>query len=124
MFTTPGAATGGLVRGLRPEDIAARPILARNIKAGSLGDFGVDDGILIGTRLASQLGVGVGGSVTLVSPSGNTTVMGTAPRMKSYRIAGLFEVGMYEYDNGFIYMPLAAAQTFFRSEEHTSELQS
>src|SRR3546814_16477607 len=74
---------------------------SRNIKVGTRGDFGVDDGILCGTRLASQLGVGVGGSVTLVSPSGNTTVMGTVPRMKTYRIAGLFEVGMYEYDNGF-----------------------
>ena len=52
----------------------------------------------------------VGGNVTLVSPSGNTTVTGTVPRMKTYRIAGLFEVGMYEYDNGFIYMPLEAAQ--------------
>src|SRR3546814_18163635 len=43
--------------------------------------------------------------------------MGTVPRMKTYRIAGLFEVGMYEYDNGFIYMPLDAAQTFFRLPE-------
>src|SRR3546814_12195118 len=96
MFTTPGAATGGLVRGLRPEDIAAPPILARNIKVGSLGDFGVDDGILIGTRLASQLGVGLGRSATLVSPSGNTPVMGSVPRMKTYPIARLFAVGMYE----------------------------
>src|SRR3546814_2022599 len=90
------------MRGLRPEDVAARPILADNIVVGSLADYGVDDGILIGARLAQQLGVGVGGNVTLVSPSGNTTVMGTVPRMKTYRIAGLFE----------------------RSEEHTSELQS
>ena len=123
MVTTQGAATGALVRGLRPEDVAARPILARNIKAGSLDDFGVDDGILIGTRLASQLGVGVGGSVTLVSPSGNTTVMGTVPRMKTYRIAGLFEVGMYEYDNGFIYMPLEAAQRFFRLPEAVNAIE-
>src|SRR3546814_3887123 len=69
MITTPGAATGGLVRGLRPEDVAARPILADNIVVGSLADYGVDDGILIGARLAQQLGVGVGGNVTLVSPS-------------------------------------------------------
>jgi lipoprotein-releasing system permease protein len=123
MVTTQGAATGALVRGLRPEDVAARPILADNIVAGSLADFGVDDGILIGTRLASQLGVGVGGSVTLVSPSGNTTVMGTVPRMKTYRIAGLFEVGMYEYDNGFIYMPLDAAQRFFRLPEAVNAIE-
>jgi lipoprotein-releasing system permease protein len=115
MITTQGAATGALVRGLRRSDIEARPILADNIKVGSLDDFGGEgDGILLGTRLAAQLGVGVGSNVTLVSPTGNTTVMGTVPRMKTYRVAGLFEVGMYEYDNGFIYMPLEAAQRFFR----------
>src|SRR3546814_19267079 len=85
--------------------------------------FAVDDCILTVTRLASQLGVGFGGSFTLVSPSGNTTVMGTIPRMKTYRIAGLFEVGMYEYDNGFIYMPLDAAQTFFRLPEAVNALE-
>jgi lipoprotein-releasing system permease protein len=115
MVTAEGAATGALVRGLRPEDIAARPILADNIVRGSLADYGVDgDGILLGERLAQQLRVGVGDRVTLVSPSGNTTVIGTVPRMKSYRIAGLFDVGMYEYDSGFIYMPLEAAQLFYR----------
>src|SRR3546814_20296028 len=51
---------------------------------------------------------------TLLSPSGTTTVMGTVPRMKTYRIAGLFEVGMAVYDEGFIYVPLQAAKLFFR----------
>ncbi|MPZ10440.1 MAG: lipoprotein-releasing ABC transporter permease subunit [Kiloniellaceae bacterium] len=114
MITTGNSATGALVRGMRSDDIEARQIIASNIVAGSLDDFGVDDAILIGARLARQLGVSAGGDVTLVSPSGTTTVMGTVPRMKTYRIAGLFEVGMYEYDNGFIYMPLDAAQRFFR----------
>ena len=114
MITTGNSATGALVRGMRSDDIEARQIIAGNIVAGSLDDFGADDAILIGARLARQLGVSAGGDVTLVSPSGTTTVMGTVPRMKTYRIAGLFEVGMYEYDNGFIYMPLDAAQRFFR----------
>jgi len=115
MITTRGAATGALVRGMRLADVEARPIIAKNIVAGSLNDYGGErDGILIGARLAQQLGVRVGDAVTLVSPSGNTTVMGTVPRLKSYPIAGLFEVGMFEYDNGFIYMPLEAAQRFFR----------
>ena len=114
MVTAQGAATGALVRGMRLKDIEERPILADNIVAGKLADYGVDDGILVGARLARHLGISVGDNVTLVSPSGTTTVMGTVPRMKTYRIAALFEVGMYEYDNGFIYMPLAAAQRFFR----------
>ncbi|WP_193370559.1 lipoprotein-releasing ABC transporter permease subunit [Pelagibius marinus] len=114
MVTVQGSATGALVRGMRPQDVAARPILADNIVAGSMDDYGKDDGILIGQRLAQTLGVWVGDKITLVSPSGNTTVIGTVPRLKSYRIAALFDVGMYEYDNGFIYMPLEAAQLFYR----------
>ena len=114
MVTVAGAATGALVRGMSPQDVAARPILADNIVAGSLDDYGKDDGILIGRRLAQTLGVWVGDKITLVSPSGNTTVIGTVPRLKSYRIAALFDVGMFEYDNGFIYMPLKAAQLFYR----------
>ncbi|HMA16174.1 MAG: lipoprotein-releasing ABC transporter permease subunit [Bacteroidota bacterium] len=123
MITTQGSATGALVRGLRKEDIEARAILADNIVVGSLDGYGVDDGILIGTRLAAQLGVRVGGRVTLVSPSGNTTVMGTVPRMKTYPVAGLFEVGMYEYDNGFVYMPLESAQRFFRLPEAVNAIE-
>ncbi|MGF1631102.1 MAG: lipoprotein-releasing ABC transporter permease subunit [Kiloniellaceae bacterium] len=123
MIATQQTATGALVRGLRAEDVERRPIIADNIVAGSLDDYGVDDGILIGARLAQQLGVGVGGDVTLISPSGTTTVMGTVPRLKTYRVAGLFEVGMYEYDNGFIYMPLDAAQRFFRFPDSVNAIE-
>ncbi len=114
MVTTEGAATGAIVRAMRRGDIAARPILANNIIRGSLADYGTDDGILMGYRLAQQLGLRVGDAVRLVAPQGTTTVIGTVPRMKSYTVAGLFNVEMYEYDNGFIYMPLEAAQLFFR----------
>src|SRR3546814_13936479 len=85
-----------------------------NIVAGSLDDYGTEDGILLGARLARQFGVTAGDRITLLSPSGTTTVMGTVPRMKTYRIAGLFEVGMAVYDEGFLYVPLQAAQLFFR----------
>src|SRR3546814_20380477 len=85
MITTPGAATGGLVRGLRPEDIAARPILARNIKVGSLGDSGVDVGTLIGPRLTSQLCAGVGGSGPRVHTYRNHTATGSTNGRLRYR---------------------------------------
>ncbi|WP_422366726.1 lipoprotein-releasing ABC transporter permease subunit [Pelagibius sp.] len=123
MVTAEGSATGALVRGMRREDIAARPILADNIISGSLADYGVDDGILMGHRLARQLGLRVGDNVTLVSPSGTTTVIGTVPRLKTYSIAALFDVEMYEYDNGFLYMPLDAAQLFFRLPESVNAVE-
>ncbi len=114
MVTAKTLSAGGIVRGVKPEDLKTRALIADNIEAGSLDSFQGQDSVLIGTRLAQQLGVTVDDSITLVSPSGDTTVLGPLPRLKSYRVAGLFEVGMYEYDNSFIYMPLEAAQVFFR----------
>jgi lipoprotein-releasing system permease protein len=106
------------VRGLRRDDLLGRTILANNVVAGSLDEFGVgengNDVVLLGSRLAERMRVSVGDSVTLVSPQGTTTVMGTLPRTKTYRVAGLIQVGMYEYDSTFVYVPVGAAQLFFR----------
>ena len=115
MIVAAGAASGGLVRGMRPADLKARELIAGNIISGDLSAFTEDgEAVLIGSRMAQKLSLKIGDSLTLISPQGTTTVIGTVPRMKSYRIAALFQVGMYEYDSTFIYMPLAAAQLFFR----------
>src|SRR5216683_3316690 len=90
--------------------------------AGSLAEFG-EDGVALGDRLARRLGVGVGDRVTLISPEGTDTAFGTMPRLKTYQVAALFDVGFYEYDNSFIYIPLAAAQLFFRMPDRVSELE-
>ncbi|MFQ6017882.1 MAG: lipoprotein-releasing ABC transporter permease subunit [Kiloniellaceae bacterium] len=128
MVTAGGKATGGLVRGIRPADLKARALIAGNIVSGSLSDFPGpgergSDVVVLGSRLAAKLGLAVGDKVTLVSPQGTTTVLGTVPRLKTYRIVGLFQVGMYEYDSSFIYMPLAAAQLFFRLPEQVNEIE-
>ena len=124
MIVAAGAASGGLVRGMRPAELKARPLIAGNITAGDLGAFTENgEAVLIGSRMAQKLGLKVGDSLTLISPRGTTTVMGTVPRMKSYRIAALFQVGMYEYDSTFIYMPLPAAQLFFRLPERVNGIE-
>jgi lipoprotein-releasing system permease protein len=122
MATTEFGASGALVRGIRPADLRALPLVARHIVAGSLADFG-DDGIAVGVRLARRLGVTVGGPVTVISPQGTATAFGTMPRIKTYRVAALFDVGMYEYDNSFIYAPLAAAQLFFQLPQAVTHLE-
>jgi lipoprotein-releasing system permease protein len=113
MVTNAGNTAGAAVRGMRPEDLRTRDLIAGNLVAGTLDGL---DGqrALVGSRLARKLGLGADGEITLVTPRGESTVMGTVPRVKSYPIAGLFQVGMYEYDNSFIYLPLPAAQQFFR----------
>ncbi len=122
MATTDAGASGALVRGIRPEDISERKLIANHIVAGSLAEFG-DDNIAVGERLARRLGVGVGGRITLISPEGTDTAFGTMPRLKTYRVAALFNVGFYEYDNSFIYVPLNSAQIFFRMPEAVSDLE-
>src|SRR5205814_939421 len=117
-----GAASGAIVRGIRPEDIRNRALIADHIVGGSLAEFG-DDGVALGERLARRLGVGVGAPVTLISPQGTDTAFGTMPRLKTYRVAALFNVGFYEYDNSFVYVPLAAAQVFFRLPDAVSDLE-
>ncbi len=114
MATANKRASGALVRGMWPRDLRARAIIADNLSGGSLADFKGRNNVVIGQRLAAKLGLRVGDGVTLVSPQGTATAFGTVPRMKTYRIAATFMVGMYEYDSTFIYMPLPAAQVFFR----------
>ena len=125
MVTAGDTARGGVVRAMRREDFLSRDVVVEGVKkkGGSLDDFGDPDMVVVGHRLAQQLGLKVGSSITLVSPSGSATVIGTVPRIKSYRIGAVFDVGMFEYDSSFIYMPLEAAQLFFRLKNMANALE-
>jgi lipoprotein-releasing system permease protein len=109
-----GGASGGLARGIRPEDLRARGIIAGNIRRGSLEEFGGEDAIVIGTGLAARMRVGIGDRITLISPQGRATVVGTLPRVRAYRVVAMFNVGMNEYDSSFVFLPLEAAQIYFQ----------
>jgi len=109
-----GVASGALVRGIRPRDLRDRPIIADKILRGSLREFEGKDAVVIGGRLARKLGLVIGDTITLVAPQGNVSPLGTLPRTRGYRVVGTFEVGMYEYDSTFVFVPLEAAQIFFR----------
>lgn len=112
----------GQVRGIRLEDLRQRPILADNIKLGSLNDF-TGDQVIIGARMAERMGVSVGGDITLLNPKGAATAIGSIPRIKTYRVAAIFNVGMIEYDSSFIYMPLAAARLFFEQGAGVTDIE-
>jgi len=114
MATARGTASGVLVRGIGADDLRHHKILAQNIRAGSLDGFG-DSDILVGTRFAQRFGLSIGDSITLVAPQSQVTAFGSVPRLKSFRIRATFEIGMYEYDSSFVFVPLQAAQTFFRT---------
>jgi len=111
------AASGAIVRGVEPADLKATPMIVGNIKAGSAAGFGRRPG---GRRRGpgrpearETLGLSPGDPISITSPSGSATAFGTLPIRKTYTIGGVFSVGMSEYDQAFIYMPLTQAQLFF-----------
>ena len=112
LITHNGAASGAYVRGISPEAIRNRPTIANHIASGSLNDYGGNT-IAIGIRMAQRLDLRVGDILTLISPVSKSTVFGAVPRLRGYKIGAIFDVGMFEYDNNFVFMPLDTAQVFF-----------
>ncbi len=122
MATANQVASGALVRGIRLADLMARRAIADHVQAGSLESL-TKDQIAIGSRMAYRMGVGPGDRVQLISPKGTPTALGTVPRIKAYEIGAIFEVGMYEYDNTVIFMPLEAAQLYFQLDGRANEME-
>jgi len=113
----PSQQAGVIVRGVTPKGLVDIRMISENIRQGSLNGFGEGeyggDLIVIGSGLAQITGVNVGGQLTIVSPSGPSTPFGSAPTSKAYTVGAVFSVGMAEYDQAFIYMPLEQAQELF-----------
>src|SRR5882762_3983531 len=113
LASSPFNSAGVLVRGIRSADVTRLGSIANNIKQGTLEGFDEGHGLAIGRRLADNLSVRAGDNITLVAPRGAVTPMGTTPRIKTYKVAAVFEIGMSEYDSAIVFMPLPEAQLYF-----------
>ena len=111
-----GAGSGVLVRGVRGEDFVKLDAISKNIKEGSVEAYLTGDGVAIGSRMAVDLGLVPGDLIKIISPEGDVTPFGTTPRVKSYPVRAIFEMGMSEYDRSIIFMPLEEAQLYFNQE--------
>ena len=116
-------AGGVLVRGMRENDIKTSGLIGKSVQDGTLEGFDSNQGVVIGRRLAEQLGLRIGDILTLVSPRGAVTPMGTTPRIKGYPVRAIFEVGMSEYDAVFVFLPLAEAQAYFNRDGNVSAVE-
>ena len=116
-----GPIGGAIVRGINPSDLAKIKLVADHLDSGSLQGFGEgEDGgnlVIIGSRLARNLGVNTGDAISLISPSGPATAFGAATRTKDYTVGGIFTVGMSQFDETYMYMPLQQAQLFFGRDD-------
>jgi lipoprotein-releasing system permease protein len=112
MASANGRVEGVLVRGVRRQDLLANRTLTSNVKSGDLRLLQPGSGrIALGTRLAEQLGAYPGSEISLISPEGRSTPVGTVPRIVSYTVSATFEVGVYDYDNAYVIMPIEDAQS-------------
>ena len=111
MASANGRVEGVLVRGMRMSDILANKTITSNVVAGDLKSIAPGSGrVAIGSRLAEALGAYPGSQISLISPEGRSTVVGTVPRIVSYTVGAIFEVGIYDYDKAFVLMPMSEAQ--------------
>lgn len=112
MASANGRVEGVLVRGLRVDDIRGNKVIAGNVLSGNIASITPGSGrVAIGSRLAETLGAYVGSQISLISPEGRSTPVGTVPRIVSYEVGAIFEVGVYDYDKAFVVMPMQDAQT-------------
>jgi len=118
-----GSGGGALVRGIRGEDLDKVTLVANNIKQGSIAGFDTAGGVAIGSRMAENLGLALGDTITLISPDGDVSPLGTTPRVKGYPVTAIFEVGMSQYDASIVYMPFSEAQMYFNSEGKAQSLE-
>jgi lipoprotein-releasing system permease protein len=123
MLSARGVTRAAVVRGIAVEDLSAKPLVADTLLAGSLDEFAGGEGVLVGARLAERMGLAIGTKLTMVSPKGRISAFGSVPRIRAYPVAGIFEAGMYQYDDNFVFMPLAAAQSFFQFPEAVTTLE-
>ena len=111
LATSNGRVEAILVRGMQVGDILDNPTLKGKTVDGDMALLRAGtERIGIGSRLAAKLGARVGGRVTIINPAGQTTPFGTVPREISYEIAAIFEVGVFDYDEAFVIMPIEDAQ--------------
>jgi len=111
--TSPFSSGPALVRGVREADLKRLPGIEGHLTQGTLDGFDGGQGVAVGARLAEHLSLRVGDKITLIAPRGAETPFGVTPRVKSYVVAAIFQIGMATFDNTFVFMPLAEAQAYF-----------
>ncbi|MGL9726109.1 MAG: lipoprotein-releasing ABC transporter permease subunit, partial [Wolbachia sp.] len=121
IVTANGGIVGSIVRGVSTKDLFNNTIVKNNVIMGNVKKF--DEGMIIGARLAETLSIDYGDNIMLVSPEGFNALFGEMPRMKEYKVVAIFDMGMFEYDNTLIYMPIKSAQAFFNYKDNVRNIE-
>jgi lipoprotein-releasing system permease protein len=126
MLSSESNVFGVVLNGIDPDRVGKVIELARNMKAGRLQDLkaeGESPGIILGVELAKRLGVSINDPIQVISPLGTMTPMGMMPKMKRFRVVGIFYSGMYEFDNTLAYISISSAQKFLNMDSRVTGIE-
>ncbi len=122
--SSPYNQSGALVRGIKEADVKRLPGIAGHIVLGTIEGFDAAGGVAIGQRLAESLALRIGDTMSVLTSKGPQTPFGVAPRIKSYPVVAIFQIGMSEFDSSFVYMPLGEAQAFFGKDGEATVIEA
>lgn len=123
MISTPSKNLGGLVKGIKVDDLRNKSLINENIVAGKLDTIKDRNSVIIGSAIAAGSNLNIGDSIKLISAETSETILGAIPRVKTYKVGGIFDSGLYEYDSSTIFMNYEMAQTHFRLQNSASAIE-
>jgi len=123
MISAQGRNAGGLVKGVRVDDLKTKELVANNITEGELSAVGDKSSVIVGSTLARNMNLHVGDKLKIISAETSNTIVGTIPRLKTYKVGGVFESGMYEYDSTTVFANFDMTQIHFRFREVASGIE-
>ena len=123
MLSSPSKASGGLIKGIRLEDLQNKSLISQNIRAGDITKLQERNNVIIGSAVAQNMHLRIGDALKIISAETNDSLLGAIPRVKSYKVAGVFESGMYEYDSSTVFMNFDMAQIHFKYPQKASAIE-
>lgn len=120
MLSANSKNAGGLIKGIKLDDLKNKTLISNNIAAGNLEKINDRNSVIIGSTVATSMGLHVGDEIKIIAAETNETILGSIPRIKTYEVSGVFDSGLYEYDSTTVFMNFEMAQTHFRFPETAS----
>ncbi len=115
---TKNSISGIIIRGTKWSDLPAKKLLWKSLDNTAIDNFKIKQNIILGYRLAQRLNLSVGDYISLISPNVMETAIGILPIKQNFMVGGFFDVGMYEYDNNFIFIPWEKAEKFLSIKQN------
>lgn len=123
MLSSPSKNAGGLIKGIKLEDLQNKKLVSKNIVAGEIENLSNRNSVIVGSAVAQSMNLKIGDSLKIISAETNESIIGAIPRVKTYRVGGVFDSGMYEYDSTTVFMNFEMAQTHFRFANAASAIE-